>query len=160
MRMNEYQDLARRTQNPGLNLTERKEHALMGMVSEVGEICAHWQKVHQGHAMDVDAVIGEVGDLMWFIAELCDVLRVDLETVAARNIDKLRRRYPQGFDEGRSLHREPEMRKTLMLRCYGEPEECGYSEERAGDPERWCTKFDRFCRDVHVWGYAEDGDDV
>ncbi len=104
--MNEYQALARRTQNPELNMVQRKEHALMGLVSKVGEICAHYQKVHQGHPLIVDDVIDELGDLMWFVAELCDVLRVSMDEVAGRNIDKLRSRYPEGFEAVRSLNRE------------------------------------------------------
>lgn len=82
MQMNEYQALARRTQNRALNGAERKEHALMGLVSEVGEVCSHYQKVHQGHPMIVNDVIDELGDLMWFVAELCDVLRVSMDEVA------------------------------------------------------------------------------
>ena len=50
----------------------------------------------------------ELGDLLWFAAELADVLGVSLETVAGLNIDKLRRRYPEGFDAEHSLHREEE----------------------------------------------------
>lgn len=116
MQMNEYQALARRTQNPGLTMVERKEHALMGLVSELGEVCAHYQKVHQGHPMDVNAVIKELGDMMWFMAELCDVLRIDMESVARRNIVKLEGRYPEGFDKNRSVNREQEEPKGLTLK--------------------------------------------
>lgn len=52
MQMNEYQALARRTQNAKLSLKERKEHALMGMISELGEICGIYQKTHQGASAD------------------------------------------------------------------------------------------------------------
>ena len=50
----------------------------------------------------------ELGDLLWFAAELADVLGVSLETVAALNIRKLRHRYPERFDAEHSLHREEE----------------------------------------------------
>ena len=78
----------------------------MGLMSEVGEIASIYQKKHQGHSVVTSEVALELGDLLWFAAELCDVLGYDLETIAKWNIDKLRRRYPEGFDAERSLNRE------------------------------------------------------
>ena len=52
---------------------------------------------------DVEKVIT---GLEQFIAELCDELGVSMDSVAMYNIDKLKRRYPSGFDAERSLHRE------------------------------------------------------
>ena len=106
--LNEYQRLARRTQNDRLNPCERRMHALHGLSSEVGEIHALYQKTFQGHPLNADSVVDELGDLLWFAAELADVLGVSLETVAALNIRKLQRRYPEGFDAEHSLHREEE----------------------------------------------------
>lgn len=102
----EYQVIARRTQNPALTKDERREHALCGLMSEVGEIAAVFQKKHQGHPVRTSEVALEIGDLLWFVAELCDVLGYDMDTVAKWNVDKLRERYPNGFDAQRSLHRE------------------------------------------------------
>lgn len=108
MTLNGYQYAARRTQNGKLNSCERRMHALHGLASEVGEIHALYQKTFQGHPLDTDKVVDELGDLLWFAAELADVLGVSLDTVAAHNIRKLRRRYPEGFDAEHSLHREEE----------------------------------------------------
>lgn len=105
MNFMEYQNLARRTQNPKLSPFERKLHALHGLSSEVGEIHSIFQKYYQGHAIDYSKVVDELGDLMWFACELCDVLNVSLGDVCGRNIAKLRERYPDGFDEEHSLHR-------------------------------------------------------
>lgn len=102
----DYQALARRTQNKELAKADKREHALMGLMSEVGEIASIYQKRHQGHPVSTSEVALELGDLLWFVAELCDVLGYDMETVAKWNIDKLRRRYPEGFDAERSLNRE------------------------------------------------------
>lgn len=102
----DYQTLARRTQNKELAKSEKREHALMGLMSEVGEIASIYQKRHQGHSVVTSEVALELGDLLWFVSELCDVLGYDMETVAKWNIDKLRRRYPEGFDAERSLNRE------------------------------------------------------
>lgn len=106
--LNEYQRLARRTQNGKLNPCERRMHALHGLASEVGEIHALYQKVFQGHPLNADSVVDELGDLLWFAAELADVIGVSLGTVAGLNICKLQRRYPEGFDAEHSLHREEE----------------------------------------------------
>lgn len=106
--LNSYQYAARRTQNGKLNPCERRMHALHGLASEVGEIHALYQKTFQGHPLNADSVVDELGDLLWFAAELADVLGVSLETVAALNIRKLQRRYPDGFDVEHSLHREEE----------------------------------------------------
>lgn len=106
--LNEYQRLARRTQNDRLNPCERRMHALHGLSSEVGEIHALYQKTFQGHPLNADSVVDELGDLLWFAAELADVLGVSLDTVAAHNIRKLQRRYPEGFDVEHSMYREEE----------------------------------------------------
>lgn len=102
----DYQVLARRTQNMELTQAQRLRHALFGMASEVGEIHAIYQKGYQGHEVMVDKVVDECSDLMWFIAELCDALGVQMNDVAQYNIEKLKKRFPDGFDPERSLHRE------------------------------------------------------
>lgn len=106
MQMNEYQSLARRTQNPDLTPREQLEHALWGLSSEVGEVCSLHQKTHQGHPMDANALRKEIGDVLWMLAELCDVYGFTMEGVAEENIAKLRKRYPDGFDAEHSVHRE------------------------------------------------------
>ena len=58
-----------------------------------------------GHALDRDRLIGELGDVAWYLAETAAALDVDLETVLERNIEKLKRRYPEGFDAGKSIDR-------------------------------------------------------
>lgn len=106
MTLTEYQTKATRTIRECLSRTQKIDHALFGMMSEVGEVAAHYQKVYQGHPIDLDKVEAEVGDLLWFITELCTAYGWSLEDVAQANIDKLLSRYPDGFDEERSLHRE------------------------------------------------------
>lgn len=161
MQMNEYQLLARRTQNPKLGLKERKEHALMGMISELGEICGCYQKTHQGHPLIVNDVIDELGDLLWFIAEYCDTLRVDLKHVAERNIDKLKGRYPVGFAEERSLHRDAPVTTheyngeygPLRITCYGDRDECAYFFDGS------CALYDRPCAEIHIDMLKGDGEE-
>lgn len=106
MTFDKYQELARRTQNAELDRDEKRLHALHGLASEVGEIHGIMQKVYQGHRLDFSELEKEVGDLLWFIAEFCDVFYFRMDKVAAKNIEKLKKRYPEGFDAERSVHRE------------------------------------------------------
>ena len=106
MTINEYQQLAARTINPELTVERQENHALHLIASECGEIHAHYQKVYQGHPLDEVKLRYEVGDLLWGIAELCTAKGWNMDAVAERNIEKLRKRYPDGFDAERSVHRE------------------------------------------------------
>lgn len=108
MEMDIYQKLAARTQNPILTPSEALQHALFGLSSETGEILGIYQKALQGHEIDEFKVLDEVGDLLWFIGELCDCLDAKLSWVAEKNIEKLKRRYPEpiGFTPELSIHRK------------------------------------------------------
>lgn len=103
---NEYQKLASRTMNNTLTLKESEFHALHGMVGEIGEIHSLYQKVYQGHEFDEEHMKKEVGDLLWFIAEFCTSHGWTLEDIMQLNIDKLKARFPDGFDADHSLHRK------------------------------------------------------
>lgn len=103
---NEYQALAKRTINSELTHHEMRMHALHGMVGEVGEIHSIFQKFYQGHKPVETHVKKEVGDLCWFIAELCTAYGWEMEEVMQMNIDKLIARYPEGFETEKSLNRK------------------------------------------------------
>lgn len=106
MTLNEYQDLAARTINGNLTKSETMMHALHEIASECGEIHGHFQKLYQGHPMDENALKLEFGDLLWGIAEFCTAKGWTLADVAQANIEKLERRYPDGFSSDRSIHRD------------------------------------------------------
>ena len=106
MQMNVYQALASRTMDRSLTREQITNHALFGMVAEVGELHGIFQKAYQGHAIDYEHVKKEAGDVLWFLAEFCMANGWMLEDIAKMNIDKLRARYPKGFDPERSLHRK------------------------------------------------------
>lgn len=106
MELNQYQELAARTINKELTWKQQGRHALYGMASEVGEIQGVYQKKYQGHPFDEDGVKKEVGDLLWFVAEYCTAHGWTLEEIATANIEKLMKRYPEGFDAERSVNRE------------------------------------------------------
>lgn len=111
MGFQEYQALARRTQNPALPLWAMREHALYLLAAEVGEVLALHQKVHQGHPMDDTALRLEIGDVLWGIAELCDVYGWDMGEIALANIQKLRVRYKDRFSPEQSMARVDTLEK-------------------------------------------------
>ena len=76
------------------------------MSSEIGEINAIYQKVFQGHEFDEEHIKKELGDLLWFIAEYCTAMGFDLDDILEMNINKLKSRYPDGFEIQKSLHRK------------------------------------------------------
>ena len=81
-------------------------HATTGLASEAGEFAGLLQKTYQGHEYDRGHAIKELGDCCWMISEACTALDVTLEEVMRSNIDKLKNRYPEGFDPEKSLHRK------------------------------------------------------
>ena len=101
-----YQELASRTMNPKLLRFQTELHAVHGLAGEVGEIHSIYQKVYQGHDLDTEHLKKEIGDLLWFVAELCIVHDWKLEDIMKLNIKKLYERYPEGFDSEHSLHRK------------------------------------------------------
>lgn len=106
MTMREYQKLAARTMREDLTKEDTISHALCGMMSELGELAALHQKEYQGHVFDREHAMIELGDICWFISEYASAMGWSLGDVTMLNIDKLRARYPEGFDTEHSLHRK------------------------------------------------------
>jgi NTP pyrophosphatase (non-canonical NTP hydrolase) len=101
MDANDYQREAMRTcdltQDPSITLN----HAAMGMCSEAGEACGFVLKhQHHGRALDQEKVLAEIGDVLWYAAEACSALGVNLGDVMEANLAKLRKRWPEGFKRG------------------------------------------------------------
>ena len=106
MTPNEYQKLAMTTLNPQLSQRDVLINAVMGLCGESGEAIDIVKKhLHQGHELDREKLIKELGDIAWYLAEAATALNIDLETVLERNIEKLKSRYPEGFSAERSIHR-------------------------------------------------------
>ena len=102
---NEYQQLAARTMNKDICPADQAMHALHGMVGEIGELHSIYQKRYQGHPVEREHIRKELGDLLWFVAEFCTANFWSLEEIMQTNIDKLKARYPEGFEEVKSLNR-------------------------------------------------------
>ena len=107
MKVNEYQQLAMTTLNPALNKKDVLINSVMGLCGEAGEaidIVKKW--LAQGHELDKAHLARELGDVAWYLAEAATALDMPLEDIFRANIEKLKQRYPQGFETQRSLKRE------------------------------------------------------
>jgi len=107
MTINEYQKLAMTTLNPNLSQKDVLINGVMGLCGEAGEAIDIVKKhLAQGHPLDREKLIKELGDIAWYLAETATALDVSLESVLEGNIEKLRRRYPEGFCSEQSVHRD------------------------------------------------------
>ena len=103
MNANEYQQLAMRTLNPELSRKDVLINSVMGLCGESGEaidIVKKW--LAQGHELDKAKLAKELGDIAWYLAEAATALDMPLGDILQGNIDKLKARYPEGFEAERS----------------------------------------------------------
>lgn len=81
-------------------------NGLMGLNGEAGEAIDILKKhLFQGHELDTAHMAKELGDVAWYLAVSANAIGYDLETIMQMNVDKLKARYPDGFDAEHSLHR-------------------------------------------------------
>ena len=122
MKANEYQQLAMRT-NDGECTTRLYDavyenygtmfdigevvNACLGLAGEVGEVNDIIKKwVYHGHDLNEDELAKELGDILWYAAMMCHSLGWDMEEIMQMNIEKLKKRYPDGFSENASRNRK------------------------------------------------------
>ncbi len=121
MNAKQYIKLAKNTESKkykfkALNkITPRIEHGVMGAVTEAGELMDIVKKSKiYGKKFDKIHMIEEIGDLMWYLAILCDDLGISFEKVWDKNIKKLKVRYPDKFSKKNAIKRDlQEERKKL-----------------------------------------------
>lgn len=116
----EYQQLAMRT-NDGLNRLRLEDaianqagisvsqllNGALGLTGETGEVSDLIKKgVFHEKGIDLEHLKKELGDCTWYLAMICDTCGFTLDDVMQTNIDKLKARYPKGFDTYRANHRQ------------------------------------------------------
>lgn len=102
MTLDEYQQQAGRTSAPAS--TQRLVITALGLAGESGEVVELIKKhLGHGHAFDVEALCKELGDVLWYVADLAALAGLSLSTVAQTNLTKLWARYPNGFQ----VHSDP-----------------------------------------------------
>ena len=107
MLIDEYQVLAMRTRNTELTPDLHLLNGALGLCGESGELADLIKKyMMQGHRLDRVHIAKELGDICWYIAETATAIGYNLETIMQMNIDKLKDRYPEGFEAERSINRQ------------------------------------------------------
>lgn len=111
MNADDYQRLAARTLIDGPDAAYSGADIMLvwnalGLAGEAGEVADTIKKaVFHQHGIDRDALIKELGDVLWYVAALCSKLDVSMSDVMERNIAKLKRRYPDGYSSDDSKAR-------------------------------------------------------
>lgn len=109
MTLNEYQATAKTTA-VYTSADQQLVCTVLGLNGEAGEVAEKIKKVIR----DKNSIIGdddrreikkELGDVLWYLAVLADTLGLDLESVAALNLEKLKSRYERGAIHGQGDNR-------------------------------------------------------
>ncbi len=106
LNLKEYQSLANRSAGAGGDGERRLMVAALGLAGEAGEFANLVKKMTaHGHPFDQEALADELGDVLWYLAEAATASGLDLESIARENVDKLLKRYPEGFNQQDSINR-------------------------------------------------------
>ncbi len=81
-------------------------NACLGLSGEVGEFHELIKKwIFHNKEFDITHAKKELGDVMWYVALMCESFGWTLDEILQMNIDKLKKRYPEGFDTEKANHR-------------------------------------------------------
>jgi NTP pyrophosphatase (non-canonical NTP hydrolase) len=106
MQLKDYCNNTERTRSQLNNKQLDNIHMALGLVTEAGELADVFKKnLAYNKPIDWTNVQEEIGDLLWYISGLCNINGFDLEEILQNNIDKLRARYPEKFDEDKAINR-------------------------------------------------------
>jgi len=115
MEINKYQQEAARTcaKIDGAILDDL--HMVLGMQTEAAEIADVYKKtIAYKKPLDFVNIKEELGDIMWYIANLCNMNGWDLRDIMQTNIDKLKTRYPDKFSEEEALNRNLKKERGVL----------------------------------------------
>ena len=111
LKIDEYQRKAHETADYPSGTIGKDRHAIdytypvFGLTEEAGEVSGKFAKAVRDNEGVIDEarkmeIVKELGDVCWFVAEICTVLRVDLSFVMQKNLDKLASRKERGVIHG------------------------------------------------------------
>jgi NTP pyrophosphatase (non-canonical NTP hydrolase) len=95
-------------------------HMIFGLFTELGELVDGFKK-DMAYNVPIDDVNlkEEIGDLMWYIAGLCNVNGFDLDNILEANIAKLKTRYPDKFTEEAAINRDLDKERSVLMQATG-----------------------------------------
>lgn len=106
MDFKKYQENAERTLKSGGSLEFDLNHMALGVAGEAGELvdCIKKHTVYS-KPLNEENLAEEIGDALWYLANICNLMGWNLATIAESNIDKLRTRYPEKYTDQLAITR-------------------------------------------------------
>lgn len=109
MNTKDYQEFVSTTSGAFASLTVEQGRiaaAALGLVGEAGETSEVIKKyLFHGHDLPKEKIEKELGDVLWYVAELCNALDITLENVMEQNVEKLSKRYGSEWSSQKSIDR-------------------------------------------------------
>lgn len=109
MNLQDFQHRSERTLPDYMEWQDKKNavsNYCMGLAGESGEVIDELKKAfHHGHTLRLDEVEKELGDVLHYVSGIATMLGLSLDHIAQKNIQKLLKRYPKGFNSHDSIHR-------------------------------------------------------
>ena len=106
MEIQEFQKISIRTLNNSLSEKEQLANMVIGASCEFSEAGDSIKKyLFQGHELDKKHIEEELGDTMFYICNLATLLNISMENVLEQNVEKLNKRYKNGFSYKASIDR-------------------------------------------------------
>lgn len=92
-------------------------HMVLGMQTEVAEIADNYKKhIAYGRELDDVNTKEELGDSIWYMANLCNIKGWDLRDILETNIKKLEARYPEKFTNEKATNRDLIKEREILER--------------------------------------------
>lgn len=105
MHIHEYQSQAMSTAKE-LPREKALLHAVCLLADELGELASTIKKAEvYNQPWDFENIEEEVGDAFWGVAYTAHVFGMSLETCARKNLEKLQKRYPDGYSDEKAAQR-------------------------------------------------------
>ena len=106
MDIREFQRVSTRTLNKELSKEQQVSNMIFGANGELGEVTDILKKhLYQEHRINKIHLAEEIGATLFYIVNLCTIYGLDIEDILQGNVDKLKKRFPEGFDAERSINR-------------------------------------------------------
>lgn len=106
MEAKDYQEAAKRTVSPLENFNANCYHMIFGLVTEVGELADLYKKyMAYGKEFEPVDIKNEMGDILWYLANLATLEGLDLTEIMDFNISKLKKRFPYKFEAERAINK-------------------------------------------------------
>lgn len=113
MKIKEYEKVAISTLSDGHDygdITSQLMAQILGLVGESGEVAEKFKKLIRDKKgkispIDKEEIIKELGDVLWYVSSVANLIGTDLETVAKKNNEKLLSRKDRGQISGKGDNR-------------------------------------------------------